>query len=514
MHQLHQTDEAPALPGESAAPPRALWQQVSPRTLLVLAMGAAVVALVAYATLRNAGAERRVPLAVPAATAAAAGHAVEVAGIRVEWRDGHPWVASADAQRAAQAAAQTSSGRPARTATQPEESPFLSTEAARARRMAGTMAALEDMVRAHAGVADARVVLAEGSRPGAPGSAYSGPTGAVTVTMESGEMSQDLVDAVAGLVSGAVPGLPADHVTVIDAKANRQRTPRSVAERQVLEQRRERERTLAEQLQELLPELPNMRVSVNLEAPGTPRALIRGGMGSTDPDAIRAQAEVILCEACGGVLPLVTVVEDGPAADPRPLRIETAGAQDAMGQQVAAAVSRERATPLGPAPGAATAGGLTDWLWPVVAFAAIGIGALYWRRVNPRSASAQAGAALGTDPASDDATEDESEPGVPAHAAASAVALADASDAVRAEPTQAVAVVRGWLDAGLDTRAAELVVALDAGAAGALLRAMPQEMVNRVTGALADLHTPTAQDLTDACSALTEEMSLVPEEAA
>lgn len=168
MHQLHQTDELPALPGEGAAQPRALWQQVAPRTLLVLAMGAAVVALVAYATLRNAGAERRVPLAVPAASATAAGRAVEAAGIHVDWRDGHPWVATADAQRAAQAAAQASTGRAARPAVQAEESPFLSTEAARARRMAGTMAALEDMVRAHAGVTDARVVLAEGSRPGAP----------------------------------------------------------------------------------------------------------------------------------------------------------------------------------------------------------------------------------------------------------------------------------------------------------------------------------------------------------
>ena len=513
MHQLHQTDELPALPGEGAAQPRALWQQVAPRTLLVLAMGAAVVALVAYATLRNAGAERRVPLAVPAASATAAGRAVEAAGIRVDWRDGHPWVATADAQRAAQAAAQANTGRAARPAVQAEESPFLSTEAARARRMAGTMAALEDMVRAHAGVTDARVVLAEGSRPGAPGSAYSGPTGAVTVTMESGEMSQDLVDAVAGLVSGAVPGLPADRVTVIDARANRQRTPRTVAERQAQEQRRERERTLAEQLQELLPELPNMRVSVNLDTPSTPRALIRGGMGSVDPEAVRAQAEVILCEACGGVLPQVTVVAEGPSADPSPLRIETAGAQDAMGQQVAAAVTRERATPLGPSPGAANAGGLTDWLWPVLAFAAVGAGAWYWRRVKPAPASAEAGTELESHAADEDTTEDEG-PAMPAHAAASAAVLADASDAVRAEPTQAVHVVRGWLDAGLDTRAAELVVALDAGAAGALLRAMPQDVVNRVTGALADLHTPTAQDLTDACSALTEEMSLVPEEAA
>jgi hypothetical protein len=83
-----------------------------------------------------------------------------------------------------------------------------------------------------------------------------------------------------------------------------------------------------------------------------------------------------------------------------------------------------------------------------------------------------------------------------------------ASDAVRADPTQAAAVLRAWLDTGYDARVAHVVVALDSGAAGALLRAMPGVQVNRVTVALAELRTPSATELEAAADALVQEMAM------
>jgi hypothetical protein len=82
---------------------------------------------------------------------------------------------------------------------------------------------------------------------------------------------------------------------------------------------------------------------------------------------------------------------------------------------------------------------------------------------------------------------------------------AEASDAVRAAPAAAAAVLGRWLDAGYDELTARLVVALDASASASVLRALAASHVERVTEALGALDTVSREDLADAVeSFLTE----------
>lgn len=510
----------------------------------------AVVALIGYGVWRTQHADPLMPLAVTAANATAAGQAAEHAGVEVEWREGHPWVASADAKKASEAAAKAlASARPVHPAAVADESVFLSSEASRARRLAATMSAVEQMIESQTGVQHARVVLAEAGRAGAPGSSYAGATAAVAVTMASGEMSQDLVDSVAALVSGSVPGLDVEHVAVIDANANRQRTPRGTEERRTADARRDRERELMDRLRAGVPGAGEARVSVRVDENGVPvatmvmtyayglRALDSMSAGSAEEallveeDRLTQVAQSVLngADGCGNAVVHVTVARApeegtpfGAFAAPQPelgastsapvTYEERVAATSSVGTSVAASVSRERTTPLGPSNGAkATWNGWTMVLL-AVAVCAVAVGMAVATRRSHRNAAAALvtashGTALGTEEPDVEevnaALEETPEP-----AEEYAPDTANASDAVRSDPSQAAAVLRAWLDTGYDARVAHVVVALDSGAAGALLRAMPASQVNRVTVALAELRTPSAPELEAAAEALVHEMAV------
>lgn len=484
---------------------------------------ALVIVLLGVAWWRSATRDSLVPLAVPASAAAAAGQAASRAGVDVRWQDGHPWVPSSQSARAAQAAtlalsaARGGTGSPAAA----DDGLFLSAEAARARRLAATAAALEQMIEAQAGVERARLVLAEGARAGAPGSAYAGPTAAATITVTTGEMSQDLVDAVAALVSGAVPGLAPERVAVIDANANRQRVPRAQGERIAADARREQERALAERVRTAVSGAADVRVAIEDGPDARVRAVVVLGVEhaqrvaaasklppdialATEEARVIALAETLLPAGTDGVPAMVVVTH---ALDPvGGAREERTPSAVALGEPIAAAIERERLMPLG---AAAPAAG--SWDAGMLALLVLGLGAAaaavaYLQRRSART-PALAGGAL------DLFAESPHSPSRPRHRAAGPALeplddAQDASDAVRADPEHAVAVMRGWLDAGFDLRAAHVVVALDSGAAGALLRAMPAPLVHRITAALAALDTPSVHDLRDASAALVEEITL------
>lgn len=518
-----------ALIGEAA--PATGWRSWSRRTQVLVAVAGGLAVCLAIAMWQVSRGESRVPLAVPAANAAAVGQAVEQAGIAVEWREGHPWVAASQAAPAAQVAADSlGASRPRHTSAGVAEDDhvFLSSEASRARRLAATMTALEQMIESQIGVRSARVVLAEGARPGAPGAAYSGPSGVATVAMVEGTMSQDMVDAVAALVAGALPGLAPERVAVIDANAQRQRTARSPDARAAAEVRAERERELSDRVRAAIPPAREATVSLDertgavharvvLSASHVERMLAESRLPAdvalaTEEARVVSVAESLLPRGSAGEFPTVVVcAEQAPALS---VREESTPAAGEAGEPVRAAIERERTLALGPSSGAAGAWDAGTLGLLITAIAAVAAAVLYaQRRSGQRLMPALAGSSLrlegsGMAAAAEhrvDAVEhdaDDSDSGD------SGMDAREASDAVRADPSAAASVVRTWLDGGFEARAAHLVVALDSGAAGALLRALPAPQVQRITVALATLGTPSARHLRAASHELVDELAL------
>lgn len=524
-----------ALIGEAA--PATGWRSWSRRTQVLVAVVGGLAVCLAIAVWQVDRGESRVPLAVPAANAAAVGQAVEQAGIAVEWREGHPWVVASQAAPAAQVAADVlGASRPRHTSAGVAEDDhvFLSSEASRARRLAATMTALEQMIESQAGVRSARVVLAEGARPGAPGAAYSGPSGVATVAMTDGTMSQDMVDAVAALVAGALPGLAPERVAVIDANAQRQRTARSPEARAAAEARAERERVLSDRMRAAIPPAREAAVSLDertgaaharvvLSATHVERVLAESSLPAdvalaTEEARVVSVAESLLPRGSAGESPSVVVcAERAPSLT---VREESTPAAGEAGEPVRAAIERERTLALGPSTGATGAWDAGTLGLLITAIAAVAAAVLYAQRRNgQRLTPALAGGALrlggsgvaATAERREAVADEEAEEGAEAEEAQSGDSGMDAreaSDAVRADPSAAASVVRTWLDGGYEARAAHLVVALDSGAAGALLRALPAPQVQRITVALATLGTPSARHLRAASHELVDELAL------
>lgn len=88
-----------------------------------------------------------------------------------------------------------------------------------------TQSALERVISAYPWVRKATVIV---SRPQATGfgATHQRPTASVNIVMAGGTLNQGRVDAVAGLVSGAIAEMRPSNVTVIDAIAGRQWTVR------------------------------------------------------------------------------------------------------------------------------------------------------------------------------------------------------------------------------------------------------------------------------------------------
>lgn len=204
--------------------------QVSPTGRLLIGSIAIILAMVLFFVAQSTrGVPERVPLAISAEAIVPARAWLAQNGVEHEERDGRIFVPAE--RRAAVLASLSENGVGGSRLIDfntliEQESPFHSQEQSRFLRVAATMGALERMIGQYRGVRSAKVVIADPQRTTGLGVQFTPPTAAVTVVMAQDEMSQDLVDAVAGLVAGAHPGLKVENVTVTDANANRRRRAR------------------------------------------------------------------------------------------------------------------------------------------------------------------------------------------------------------------------------------------------------------------------------------------------
>ena len=126
---------------------------------------------------------------------------------------------------------------------------------------------LEDTIGAYPWVRDATVIISLPQETGF-GSTAKRPTASVNVVLATGRLDQKQVDAVAGLVSGAVAEMRPEDVTVIDALAGRQWKVRGEADAlptDYLETIQAHESRMREKLGEALGYIRNVIVAVNVE---------------------------------------------------------------------------------------------------------------------------------------------------------------------------------------------------------------------------------------------------------
>lgn len=128
-------------------------------------------------------------------------------------------------------------------------------------------AELARVIRAYPWVRSATVII---SRPQNVGFAatHHRPSAAVNVVMASGSLDQKKVDAITGLVSGAVAEMTPQNVTVIDAAAGRQwkvRTDDQLAPGDYLENINAQETYVRDKITDALKYIRNVIVSVNVE---------------------------------------------------------------------------------------------------------------------------------------------------------------------------------------------------------------------------------------------------------
>lgn len=126
---------------------------------------------------------------------------------------------------------------------------------------------LEDTIRAYPWVRDATVIISMPQDTGF-GATSQSPTASVNIVMATGRIDQKQVDAVAGLVSGAVAEMRPQSVTVIDALAGRQwkvRGEDDAMPTDYLETIQAHETRMREKLGEALGYIRNVIVAVNVE---------------------------------------------------------------------------------------------------------------------------------------------------------------------------------------------------------------------------------------------------------
>jgi hypothetical protein len=278
----------------------------------------------------------------------------------------------------------------------------------------------------------------------------------------------------------------------------------------------------------MLTDIPGVRVAVREAESGgmvatiqLPRAYLQGraladdgtvrelsAVLATERDRLAAMVGPFLqCPAgnCPTAVAVAMATEPGDAAAPgaaevgidAPAPAESLAARSPS-QVALDAAARERATPLGPG-GTPTPGFPWGWAFLTIVGAAA-VCSWTWQRSRPGAGARPTAAARApaiVEPVEPDPVEE-------------SPALAAASEAVRAAPEQASEIVRGWLDAGYESRAAHLLVALDAGAAGLVLRGLPVRSVQSATAALGETEAPAPQELAEAAEGFLAEMELEP----
>ena len=487
------------------------FPEISSRSA-ALAVAVAGVALIgaAFVAWRSGEPPARVALAVPAGGIEMARGALARAGISAQVQDGSLWVDAQDARRAAEAAVPKSSSNAVASALE-DESIFASGESSRARRLAATIKTLEATIVMQPGVERASVVVGDAPRSFAPGAA-SGATAAVTVGMRSGAMPQDLVDAVAVMVAGACQGVKPESVAIIDAVSGRVRTVRDVNARAMADIVHAREEHAAELVTALLADIPGVSVRVRESEGGAvvatievPRSVAVARAEAEAGGDMTQYMELERSRIADRVEPFiaapgsrVSAVALSIAAEPEWDRVavtqpaEPYSVQSQVRTQVEASAARERATPLG----STNAANGFPYGWALLALGGLA-GFAWWTWARPR------GAAMATN-------DDDNETAMPAFDE-EPLPGADASEAVRSAPEQSAFVVRGWIDTGDTDRAARLLVALDAGAAAAILQALPVTHVQRATNALGALDAPGHEELAEAVRSFFEDLEMAPE---
>jgi hypothetical protein len=494
-----------ALPAPEGDPGAASpWRR---RIGILGAAAAAVVAAAGFLAWRSSAHPTRVALAgIDPASARAR---LESRSIPCEVRDGAAWVAPEDVRRAVEACGETARpGNPVAEALA-EESIFASGETVRARRSAATLRLLESAIAMQPGVDRASVVVGEPARTSGPGGAAGGAA-SVTVSMRSGRMSQDLVDAIAMLVAGACPGVRPESVVIVEAGEGRVRAARDAASRAQVDAARARESVAESLIASLLPDLPVTDVRVRESAHGSIVATVElaraeaeavaaesGAAGVGDwiaaerelaqervapfvggPDGCAFALQLVVAPVAAGHRPAASASTDVPRAEP------------SLGSRsVPTSAVDERSMPLGPS---SAAGGFpVGWAVALVAGIAVACGAWWWRSRGS-----------GSGPTPEDA--DDGLPGFDEPAVEHAELSAEVA---RSVPVAAELLSR-WIAGGHAEDAAHVVVALDAGAASGLLQALPAGHVQAVTAALSSLESPTAPEIDAAARRFAAELEL------
>lgn len=438
------------------------------------------------------------------------------AAIRCEIRDGAAWVAQEDVRRALEACgAPARQGNPVADALA-EESIFASGESVRARRTAATLRMLESAIAMQPGVERASVVVGEPVRTAGPG-AGAGGAASVTVSMRSGRMSQDLVDAVAMLVAGACPGVRPESVVIVDAGEGRVRAARDASVRAQVDAARARESAAEAVIASLLADLPVADVRVRESAQGAVVASVelardealalaqRAGTGIAEwvaAERERSQERVApfvgVHDGCAFALQVVVAPADASRAvpsEPATATSESARAEAPVGAWSPAAaspVSDERSMPLGPS----TAAGGFPFGWLAVLLCGAGVVVTAWW-VRARRLAATADAGEWSDAADPVPGEDE-----PVLESAELSA-----DVARAVPASA-GLLSHWASGGRAVEAAHVVVALEAASASAVLQAMPVAQVKAITAALSALESPAPGEIDAAARRFAAELQL------
>jgi flagellar M-ring protein FliF len=126
---------------------------------------------------------------------------------------------------------------------------------------------LARVIKAYPWVRNATVIISRPQETGF-GATHQKPSAAVNIVMANGRMDQAKVDAIAGLVSGAVAEMTPDGVTVIDAIAGRQfkvKRDDQLAGGDYMETTQAQERYVREKINETLRYIRNVIVAVNVE---------------------------------------------------------------------------------------------------------------------------------------------------------------------------------------------------------------------------------------------------------
>lgn len=132
---------------------------------------------------------------------------------------------------------------------------------------------LAAVLTAYPWVHDATVIISPPQETGF-GATHQRPTASVNIVLQTGQLDQKRVDAVAGLVSGAVAEMRPEDVNIIDAVNGRQWKVRPEGETfagDYLEQVQIQEAKYREKIQRALGYIPNVIVAVNVEVDMTRR---------------------------------------------------------------------------------------------------------------------------------------------------------------------------------------------------------------------------------------------------